>query len=110
MVLTWFVPFITGLIIFLIIGWFPGTDEYGGLKPKVDERVQMIKQKAIVSSWLLLLVFFVIHSVFKFFELQDKRLALIPNKYPELLYLLIAIVSYCIYYWIYRRRMSSHEK
>ncbi|WP_229194004.1 hypothetical protein [Bacillus cereus] len=106
----WIIPFLVGLIIFFIIGWVTGTDEYGGVKTKDDERSQLIKQKAIVSSWLLLLGFFVINFIFDFFHLNDERLALVQFKYPELLYLLIAILSYFVYYWMYSRRMSVHEK
>jgi hypothetical protein len=104
------VPLLVGLIIFFIIGWATGTDEYGGVKTKDDERSQLIKQKAIVSSWLLLLMFFIINFVFDFFNLNDERLSLVPFVYPELLYLLIAVISYFVYYWIYSRRMSSNEK
>ncbi len=103
-------PFLIGLIIFFIIGWVTGTNEYGGVETKDDERSQLIKQKAIVSSWLLLLMFLIISFVFDFFNLNDERLALVPFVYPELLYLLIAVISYFVYYWIYSRRMSSHEK
>ena len=104
------IPFLVGLVIFFIIGWVTGTDEYGGVKTKDDERSQLIKQKAIVSSWLLLLGFFVINVIFHFFHLNDERLALVQFKYPELLYLLIAMLSYFVYYWMYSRRMSAHEK
>lgn len=104
------VPLLIGLIIFFIIGWVTGTNEYGGVETKDDERSQLIKQKAIVSSWLLLLMFLIISFVFDFFNLHDERLELVPFVYPELLYLLIAVISYFVYYWIYSRRMSSHEK
>ena len=55
-------------------------------------------------------MFFVINFVFDLFNLNDERLALVPFVYPELLYLLIAVISYFVYYWIYSRRMSSNEK
>ncbi|HDX9590518.1 TPA: hypothetical protein ROX98_003560 [Bacillus pseudomycoides] len=110
MLVKWVIPFLVGLTIFFIIGWVTGTDEYGGVKTKDDERSQLIKQKAIVSSWLLLLGFFVINFIFDFFHLNDERLALVQLKYPELLYLLIAMLSYFVYYWMYSRRMSVHEK
>ncbi|MCM3737805.1 hypothetical protein M3215_18940 [Bacillus cytotoxicus] len=110
MLVKWVIPFLVGLIIFFIIGWVTGTDEYSGVKTKDDERSQLIKQKAIVSSWLLLLGFFVINFIFDFLHLNDERLALVQFKYPELLYLLIAMLSYFVYYWMYSRRMSVHEK
>ena len=107
----WVVPFIVGLVIFLIIGWISGNgEEYGGVKTNDDERSQLIKQKAIVSSWLLLLVFFIINFVFDLFDLNDGRLAMIQFKYPELFYLLFSVGSYFVYYWVYNRRMSSNEK
>lgn len=110
MLVKWFIPFLVGLAIFFIIGWLTGSEEYGGAVTKDDERVQLIKQKAIVSSWLLLIGFFIINIVFEFLNLNDERLALVPFKYPELLYLLVALVSYFVYYWMYNRRMSVNEK
>lgn len=104
------IPLFVGLIIFFVIGWVTGTDEYGGVEAKDDERLQLIKQKAIVRSWLLLLIFFIINFIFDFFKLNDGRLALIQFKYPELFYLLFAVISYFAYYWIYSRRMSGNEK
>lgn len=106
----WVIPFIFGLSMFFISGWVSGTDEYGGVKTKGDERSKLIKQKAIVSSWLLLLGFLFINFISNLLNLYDERLALVPFKYPELLYLLIAVLSYFVYYWMYSRRMSVHEK
>lgn len=108
MLIRWIASLVVALIIFFIIGWITGTDEYGGVKTKDDERSQFIKQKAIVSSWLLLLMFFIINFVFNFFNLNDERIEQL--KYPGLFYLLIAIISYFVYYWIYSRRMSGNEK
>src|SRR5690625_3281177 len=104
------VPFLIGLVLFFIIALITGTDEYGGVETKDDERSQLIKQKAIVSSWLLLLMFFIINFVFDFFNFNDDRLAMVQFEYPGLFYLLVAIISYFVYYWIYSRRMSSNEK
>ena len=69
-----------------------------------------INHNEIVSSWLLLIIFFIINFVFNFFNLNNERLAMVGSNYPELFYLLIAIVSYYIYYWIYSRKMRSYEK
>ncbi|TFJ93129.1 hypothetical protein [Lentibacillus salicampi] len=110
MLVNWIVPFLVGIAIFFIIGWFTGSDEYGGIKTKDDERSQFIKQKAIVSSWILLLVFFVINFIFDLFDLNNEHLAMIQFQYPELFYLLFSVGSYFVYYWIYNRRMSSNEK
>lgn len=106
----WIVSLVIGLVIFFIIGWVTGTEEYGGIKTKDDERLQLIKQKSIVSSWLMLLGIFVVNFVFDFFHLSDKRLADVQFQNPELLYLLIAILSYVVFFWIYSRRMSEYEK
>ncbi|SMH28884.1 hypothetical protein SAMN04488700_0996 [Carnobacterium iners] len=110
MLIRWIVTFAVGLIMFFVIGWLTGNNEYGVTSKKDDERSQLIKHKAIVSSWLLLIMFFIINFVFNFFNLNDERLAMVEFNYPELFYLLIAIVSYFIYYWIYSRKMSSYEK
>lgn len=106
----WAITFLVGLVVFFIIGWITGTDEYGGVKTKDDERSQLIKQKAIVNSWLLLIVFFIINFVFDFFNLNDERLAMVEFEYPGLFYFFIAIISYFVYYWIYSRLMSRNGK
>lgn len=105
--LKWIVPFLLGVLLFWVIGFLTGEKDYGS---RDDERSQYMKQKAILRSWLLLLVFLLINFVFDFFDLKDDRLALIDFKYPELFYLFIALASYFIYYLIYRKRLSASEK
>lgn len=106
----WIVTVAVGVIMFFINGWLTGNNKYGITSKKDDERSQLIKHKTIVSSWLLLMIFFIINFIFNFFNLDNDRLAMVEFNYPELFYLLIAIVSYFIYYWIYSRKMSSYEK
>ena len=110
MFIRWIVTLAVGVIMFFINGWLTGNNEYGITSKKNDERSQLIKHKAIVSSWLLLMMFFIIDFIFNFSNLDNNRLAMVEFNYPELFYLLIAIVIYFIYYWIYSRKMSSHEK
>ncbi|HLR72243.1 MAG TPA: hypothetical protein VK085_12550 [Pseudogracilibacillus sp.] len=101
------VPFLAGSIIFFIVGWITGDEAYGGVKTKDDERSQFIKQKAIVSSWVLLLMFLLINFVFGLFKI--KRVT--PNMaYPELFYLLLFLGGYFVYYWIDNKRWSGNEK
>lgn len=86
-----------------IVGWITGNKEYGGVKTKDDERSRLIKQKAIVSSWVLLLMFLFINFVFSFLKFNR----VIPKlEYPEVFYLLLSVGSYFVYYWIYNRRLS----
>lgn len=101
------VPLLVGLIMFFIIGWTTGNKEYGGVETKDDERSQLIKQKAIVSSWVLLLMFLFINFLFDFFNINQVAPKL---EYPELFYLLLLVGSYFVYYWIYNRRLSTNEK
>ena len=101
------VPLLVGLVMFFIIGWTTGNKEYGGVETQDDERSQLIKQKAIVSSWVLLLAFLFINFVFDFFNLYKVDSKLI---YPELFYLLLLVGSYFVYYWIYSRQLSSNGK
>ncbi|WP_407391091.1 hypothetical protein [Carnobacterium jeotgali] len=110
MFIRWIVTVAVGVIMFFINGWLTGNNKYGITSKKDDERSQLIKHKTIVSSWLLLMIFFIINFIFNFFNLDNDRLAMVEFNYPELFYLLIAIVSYFIYYWIYSRKMSSYEK
>src|SRR5690625_1032877 len=83
------IPFVVGVAIYFMIGLFTGSEEYGGAPVKDDERKQLIKQKAIVNSWVLLLIFLSINFTFDFFNLHDSRLEGIPFVYPELFYLII---------------------
>lgn len=112
MLVRWTVPFLVGIIIFLIIGWFTGNGKkYGGKITKDDERSQFIKQKAIVHSWTFMLILLVMNSIFDFFNLTNS--GLLKNTrfdHPTLFYLIILIGSYFAYYLIYRIRLSSNEK
>lgn len=108
MLVRWVFALLVGLIIFFIIGRFTGTEEYGGINTKDDERSRFIKQKAIVSSWVLLLMLLFVSFVFDFFNLNQRGIK--QMEYPELLYLLVLVVSYFVYYWIYSRRLSSNGK
>ncbi|WP_231378686.1 hypothetical protein [Virgibacillus sp. CM-4] len=105
-IIRWIVPLFVALVIFLIIGWFTGNKEYGA---KDDERSQLIKQRAIVGSWIFLLIMLVINIIFNFFGLRTGLLKGAPFNHPEIFYLIILVVSYFIYYRIYSRRLSSNE-
>lgn len=106
MLTSYLVIVLLAIILFFVIGRFTGNDEYGS-GSKDDERSQFIKQKAIVSSWVLLVGFLMVNFVFDLFNLQRVETTL---KYPELFYLVLLVVSYFIYYWIYSRRFSTNEK
>ncbi|WP_239457226.1 hypothetical protein [Planococcus versutus] len=104
--LSWLVIIVVSLLLFLILGKITGSEEHG-YKTNDDERKKHIKQQAIVSSWIMLLVFFVINFFNDFFNLSDIRLDNVPLIYPELLYLLIAVSSYFIFYVMYRKRLGG---
>lgn len=104
----WVISLLVGLIIFFIIGWSTGTEEHGGVNTKDDERSRFIKQKAIVSSWVLLLMLLFVNFVFDFFNINQRGIT--QMEYPELLYLLVLVFSYFIYYWIYNSRLSGNGK
>lgn len=104
--LTWLILIVISLMLFLILGKVTGSDEHG-YKTDDDERKKHIKQQAIVSSWIILLVFFVVNFANDFFDFSDIRLNDVPMVYPELLYLLIAIISYCIFYVMHRKRLGG---
>ena len=104
--LTWLILIVISLMLFLILGKITGSEEHG-YKTDDDERKKHIKQQAIVSSWIILLVFFVINFAIDFFNLNDIRLNDVSMVYPELLYLLIAIISYCIFYMMHRKRLGG---
>lgn len=104
--LSWLVVLGVSLVLFLILGKVTGSEEHG-YKTNDDERKRHIKHQAIVSSWIILVAFFVINFFIDFFNLSDMRLNSVPLIYPELLYLLIAISSYFIFYVMYRKRLGG---
>lgn len=110
MLITWGIPALVALILFLGVGKFTGTEEYGGVNTKDDERSQLIKQKAIVGSWIFMLGVSVIGIIFDFFDITQGPLKENRLDHPSLFYLIILVGSYFVYYWIYSRRMSSNEK
>ena len=106
MLTNYFVIVLLAIILFPVVGWITGRDEYAG-SSKDDERSRFIKQKAIVSSWIVVFGFLFINFIFDFFNLHKLQSQL---EYPDLVYLLILVASYFIYYLIYNRQFSSNEK
>lgn len=104
--LSWLVIIVVSLVLFLILGKVTGSEEHG-YKTNDDERKKHIKHQAIVSSWIMLLAFFVINFFIDFFNLSDMRLNSVSLIYPELLYLFIAVLSYFIFYVMYRQRLGG---
>ena len=105
--LPWLIVVGVSFVFFLVLGKVTGSEEHGYKTNDDDERKKHIKQQAIIKSWILLLVFFVINFINDFFNLSDLRLNNSPLVYPELLYFLIAVISYCTFYVIYRKRLGS---
>lgn len=103
--MNWLVGLILVFLLYFIFGWMTGSEEYG-FKTNDDERKRYIKQKAIVNSWLIVFIFLLTNFVLDVFNLRDERLDHVPFVYPELLYLIIAVVSYLIFYAVHKRRMS----
>lgn len=94
-----------GFIVFLIVGWFTGNKEYGGVETNDDERAQLIKQKSIVNSWILLLIMLIFNVIHDFIGSGS-----LTFKHLPLFYLFLLVGSYFVYYWIYSRRLSGNEK
>jgi hypothetical protein len=93
--LEWGVYLILGLIMFFVIDWVTGDGlVFSGRNQ--DERKQMIKRKSIVSSWLALLILFVANFVRDYFHLG--AVSELPLKHPEGFYLIVALVSFFIFY------------
>ncbi|RNF39376.1 hypothetical protein [Planococcus salinus] len=103
---SWLVAIGVSFLLFLVLGKITGSEEHG-YKTNDDERKKHMKQQAIIRSWIILLVFFAVNFINDFFNLSDMRLTNSPLLYPELLYLLIAGISYCIFYVIYRKRLGG---
>lgn len=90
-----------------IVGFFTGNKDYF-LGSNDDERKRSIKQKSVVQSWSTVLLFLLTNFLYDYFNLFDERLADVAVVYPELLYLIILVVSYFIFYVINNRKMSAN--
>lgn len=98
--------FIVPILWLLIVSWFTGSKDYV-FKTNDDERQQQIKQKAVVQSWATLILLFLTNFLLDVFQLRDERLADVPFVFPELLYLLVAVMSYFVFFMINTRKMSA---
>lgn len=91
----WGVMLVLGIIMFFVIDWVTGEGLIFSGRNQ-DERKQMIKRKSIVSSWLALLILFVANFVRDYFHLGP--VSTLPLKYPEGFYLIVALVSFFVFY------------
>ncbi|MBM7587525.1 hypothetical protein JOC86_004098 [Bacillus pakistanensis] len=98
--------FVLPIFLVIIVSWFTGNKNFFG-GPNDDERKRTIKQKSVAQSWTTLLIFLVVNFLHDFFKLGDERLAAISLPYPELLYLMILVVSYFIFLTINNKKMSA---
>lgn len=90
----------------LIIGWLTGSKEFF-FGPEDDERKQSIKQKAVLQSWATLFLFLLTNFLWDIFDLKDARLEHVEFVYPELVYLIILVLSYFVFYFIHTKKMSA---
>ncbi|WP_100332624.1 hypothetical protein [Bacillus xiapuensis] len=90
----------------LIVGWLTGSSEFL-FGPKDDERMKTIKQKAVIQSWATLFLFLLTNFLFDLFDLKDARLDQVEFVYPELIYIIILVLSYFVFYWINTKKMSA---
>ena len=103
-----FVVFVIIAILWMaIVGYFTGSKDYF-MGSNDDERKRSIKQKSVVQSWSTVLLFLLTNFLYDYFNLFDERLADVPFVYPELLYLIILVVSYFIFFIINNRKMSAN--
>ncbi|MFQ3545017.1 hypothetical protein Q7A53_13120 [Halobacillus rhizosphaerae] len=102
--------FLTYLIVpivwLVIVGWLSGSKEFI-FKPKEDERKEWIKQRAVIQSWATLILFMLSNFLFDYFNVGDPRLDGIKTQYPELFYLAVLLLSYCVFYIINGRKVSA---
>lgn len=104
---SFFIHLIIPVIWLFIVSWFTGSKDYV-FQTNDDERKHKIKQIAIVQSWATLILFFITNFLLNFFHMNDKRLDNVPLVYPELGYIVVAVVSYFIFFIINNRKMSAN--
>ncbi|TGA97857.1 hypothetical protein E4665_10690 [Sporolactobacillus shoreae] len=94
-----------GVILFFANDWLTG-DGLIFSGRDADERKRAIKYKSIVGSWTAVLALLIVDFLQDFFRLRSP-LHYPPIKYPELFYLILAVVCYFIFYIINSRKMRA---
>ncbi len=87
------------------IGWITGKKEYP-VGPNDDERKKMIKDRSMIQSWLTLLLFLLTNFLFDRFNINEDVPSL-SSANLELFYLIVALISYFIFYLINSRKLSA---
>ena len=100
------ISFLILLVFISTIGYFTGNKEFI-VGPSDDERKKLIKQKSIVQSWATIFLFLLTNFLYDLFNLRDDRLSDTDFIFPELLYLIILVVSYFIFLVINNKKMSA---
>ncbi|WP_270181135.1 hypothetical protein [Alkalihalobacillus sp. CinArs1] len=98
---------ITIAVVFVVltIGLITGKKEFG-VGPNDDERKRAIKNKSITQSWMTLVLFLLINFLTDLFNV-NKEVAELSSANLELFYIVIAILSYLLFYVINSKKMSA---
>jgi hypothetical protein len=99
------VQLIVILLWIVSIGWITGKKSYP-IGPNDDERKQSIKSKSIIQSWTTLLLFLVTNYLFGVFNVNEPS-GSISSTNLELFYIILALVTYFIFYFVNSKKMSA---
>jgi hypothetical protein len=100
-----FVQLIVILLWVVSIGWITGKKSYP-IGPNDDDRKRSIKSKSIIQSWTTLLLFLVTNYLFGVFKVNES-VGNIESTNLELFYIILALVTYFIFYVVNSRKMSA---
>ncbi|QWC22533.1 hypothetical protein KJK41_20135 [Bacillus haikouensis] len=100
-----FVQLIVILLWIVSIGWITGKKSYP-IGPNDDERKRSIKSKSIIQSWTTLLLFLVTNYLFGVFNINEPA-GSISETNLELFYIILALITYFIFYLVNSKKMSA---
>lgn len=102
----WFIYAILGIFFVLISDWLSGNGLFFSGQ-NADERKKAIKQKAIVQSWLSLILLFAIDIMQNHF-FTDSRYSF--NVYYPIFYIIMAFLTFFIFFIYNSIKMSAGSK
>ncbi|WP_208559725.1 hypothetical protein [Marinilactibacillus kalidii] len=105
MILRTLIPIFLSIILFLPISWLTERSIFGS-KENTFQSLS-VKQKAMINSWTILLLFLLVNTLFEVFHLYQSAFT---DTYASFFYLLVLLVSYVLSHFFYRSKGSANTQ
>lgn len=99
-ILQWLLILIIATVCLFLFEWIAGRNR-GTSREK-----RSIKEKSIIQSWLLLVIFFITNAMVQLFN-NIMGTVQNPIPAPHLFYFIVAMVSYFLFYFYYLRKAKK---